>query len=154
MWRGRWSAMVPPLGSLAVVLTGFVWGQYLQNVSGLSLGQLAFLAGGLLGLVGFFRKSAPDGPARGERFAAASLIVYVVIAGVLEPLAFVGDALDVLVSVAWLLPLIVGGVLLPVRGCWLAGLGCWSVLFSGTAALGYNVSHVQSGMGFLIRWLE
>jgi hypothetical protein len=67
---------------------------------------------------------------------------------------FTGDTVSVLFGVAWLLPLVVGGVVLPRRGSWLVGLACWLVLFSGAAALGYNVSHVHSGMGFLGRWLD
>ena len=125
----------------------------MEEATGPSLGQLAFLAGGFLGCAGLFRGSTSGERMRGERFAAGSLIAYVVLAGVVEPLAFVGDAREVLVAVAWLMPLIIGGVLLPNRGCWRTGLGCWSVLFSGTVSLGYNVSHLHSGRGFLIRWL-
>ncbi len=155
MGWGRWSTVVPALGVLAVSLAGCAWGRSVPGVSARFPGPLAFLAGGLLGLAGLFRWLAPHGLARGERLAAAaSLIAYAIIGGAVEPLALVWGERGVLVSVAWLAPLIVGGVLLPSRGCWLAGLGCWLVLFSGTMALGYNVSHVHSGMGFLICWLE
>jgi hypothetical protein len=149
-----WSAVVSTLALPAVVLIGYIAGRYWRGATGLFPGQLAFLAGALLGLACLFQKSAPDGPAWRGRFAAAGLTAYVVIAAIAEPLAFVENAPEVLVSVAWLLPLIIGGVLLPSRGCWRAGLGCWSILFSATMALGYNVSHAHSGMGFLIKWLE
>jgi hypothetical protein len=154
MRRGSWLTIVPTLALPAVILLGFVSGRYSRGITGLFPGQLAFLAGAVLALAGLFQKSAPDGSARGRRFAAAGLIAYVVIVGIVEPFGYVGDASGVLVSVAWLFPLILGGVLLPSRGCWRAGSGCWSILFSGTLALSYNVSHVHSGMGFLIRWLE
>jgi hypothetical protein len=153
MYWGKSLIMVVALGPLGAALAGVVWGRYPEVALGVSPGQLAFLAGGLLGLAGLFRRSAPDGQPWVERLAGACLLAYVVIAGVVEPLAFVGNVSEVFVSVAWLSPLIIGGVLLPSRGYWRAGLGCWSILFSGTAALSYNVSHVDSGWGFLIRWL-
>lgn len=145
--------MVAALGPLGVALAGVVWGRYLEVAISVSPGQLAFLAGGLLGLAGLFQRSAPDGQPWMERLTGACLLVYVVIGGAVEPLAFVGDVAEVLVAVVWLSPLIVGGMLLPIRGCWRVGLGCWSILFSGMAALSSNVSHVDSGRGFLIRWL-
>jgi hypothetical protein len=152
----RRSVPVAMLGPLVVALAGFGWGRYLETWSAIWVTpiRLAFLAGGLLGLVGLVSSSATGGQRRLERLAAASLLAYVVLAGVVEPLAFVGDITGLLFSVALLSPLIVGGVLLPGRGCWWTGLGCWSVLFSGTAALGYNFSHAWSGRGFLIRWVS
>ncbi len=53
---GRWSVVIPIVGTLGVSLTGVAWG-YLEKAPGPSLGQLAFLAGGFLGLAGLFRGS-------------------------------------------------------------------------------------------------
>ncbi len=151
---GRSSVPLAMLGPLLAALAGVGWGNCLELATGVSPIQLAFLVGGLLGLVGLFWGSAANGQPRLERIAAASLLAYVVLAAVVEPLAFIGDTSGLLISVALLSPLIVGGGLLPARGCWWTGVGCWSVLFSGTAALAYNLSHAWSGRGFLIRWFS
>ena len=147
------TAVVAMLGPLVVALAGFAWGRYLESASGISLRQMAFLAGGFLGLAGLLRGSVHGGQVRLERLASAMLLGYVILAAIVEPLAFVSNESEVLVSVAWLSPLIVGAVLLPVWGSWWPGVGCWSVLFSGTAALAYDLSHEGSGVGFCIRWL-
>jgi hypothetical protein len=137
-----------------VAIAGVFWGTSTQTVNSGFLSQLAYLAGGAFGIAGLFGKSVPQGKVHGDRLAAAGLLGYIAIGAVVEPLAFVQDASRLLVALAWLIPVIGGGVVMTVRGSWLTALGCWAVLFSGSAALGYNVSHVDSGMGFLIRWLS
>ena len=93
-------------------------------------------------------------PTPGERIVAVGIVAYLVVAVVSEALLFVQDTRGVLVSIAWLLPLVVGGVILPRRGAWLSAAGCWAILFGGVIALSYNVSHVESGVGFLMRWVS
>lgn len=121
MKQGIWSSSAATLVLPAVALVGFVTGRCWQGTAGIFPGQIAFLAGAILGLAGILLNSSPDGPAWSERFVATCIITYVVIPAVVEPLAFVGDAAGVLVPLAWLLPLILGAVLLPSRGCWRAG---------------------------------
>jgi hypothetical protein len=82
------------------------------------------------------------------------LLAYLVIAVALEPLMVIGDMGELLVGLAWLFPVVVGGVLLPSRGLWLPGLGCWSVLFSVVTALSFNAYNRTAGMAFWWRWLE
>jgi hypothetical protein len=82
------------------------------------------------------------------------LLLYVIVTEIAELLAFGGASWVVPIAVAWLTPLIVGGVALPRRGLWLTAVGYWLVLFSGTAALQYNFSHYTSGfMGFFHGWV-
>jgi hypothetical protein len=45
-------------------------------------------------------------------------------------------------------------VVLPPRGAWFAAAGCWSLLFGGVVAMAYNVSHMESGVGFLMNWVS
>src|SRR5205814_1654527 len=80
--------------------------------------KLAYLAGGLLSLGGFLPSASPRGRRWLGRILAAGLLAYVVLVGVLEPLEFIEDEATVLVAVAWLFPIILGGVLLPRRGFW------------------------------------
>ncbi len=153
MRRVRWSAIVTSLSPLLVMLAGVGWGRYVECFRPLAIGQLAFVAGGVLGIAGLFPGPA-DRQVWVKRLTAASLLAYMVLVGIVEPLMFVFNSSDVVFSVAWLVPIIAGGVMLPGRGYNLTGLGCWSVLFSGTVALGFNVSHSGCGMGFLMRWLS
>ena len=136
-----------------VAVAGYSVGRWSYSFA-FPLGFLAFLGGGLLGLAGLCQKPVLSVDAWRERIAAACLLTYIVILGVEEPLEFVWSARDVFVAVVWLSPLICGGVLLPKRELWLAGLGCWFVLFSGMVALSFNLSHGTGGMGFLSRWME
>jgi hypothetical protein len=82
------------------------------------------------------------------------LLAYVIFASATGQFAWVGGAGDVAVAVAWLSPLVAGGVALPRRGGWLAGLGCWVVLFAATAALTYSATHTGSGVGLMFMWLS
>jgi hypothetical protein len=85
---------------------------------------------------------------------AGCLLLYVIVTECGELLSFGGSVQGLLVGVAWLLPPIVGGVVLPRRGLWLTALGYWLVLFGGAAALAYNFSHWNSGfMGFFHGWV-
>jgi hypothetical protein len=140
------------LGPLVVAPAGVLWGIFLEAATGHFLGQCAFLAGGLFALAGLFLGLARGQQARGGLFPAKCLIFYVVMSAAVEPLLFVSKASTLFVALAWLFPVIVGGVLLPRRGYWLVGLGCWLVLFSGTIALGFNFSQAGWGMGFLMKW--
>jgi hypothetical protein len=154
--RATWPGwlLVAMVCTLAAALAGVVCGRYLTAISGPSLGQLAFLCGPFLGLGYLFQRADSAGQAWGRCIAALSLIGFAFLLAALEPLDRPCCSPDVLLSVTWLSPLVLGGVLLPRRGCWCAACGCWLVLFSGTAALAYNVYHVHSGMGLLWRWID
>ena len=93
-------------------------------------------------------------PRKVDRLAAVGLVLYVVVAVASDALLFAGDTHEVLKSVVWLLPLIVGGAVLPRWGGWLTAVGCWLLLFTGVTALAYDVSHVHSGVGFFGSWLD
>jgi hypothetical protein len=148
------NSIIASLGPLPVVLAGVTCGRFLNCFHPPSIGQLSFLAGGVLGLLGLFWGGTSRGQVWLNRIGGASLLAYIAVVGVIEPLMFIGDSVDVAIAVVWLLPVVFGGVILPVRGCWLTGFGCWAVLFSAAVALGYNVSHWGSGIGCLMRWLE
>jgi hypothetical protein len=107
------------------------------------------LAGSILGITAFFR------PARElERFIGGALVIYVVIATATGQFANVDGKRDgVFIGVAWLVPLMAGGLILPRISCWLTSAGCWALLFSGMAALTYSASHGSSGIGLLYGWL-
>src|SRR5579871_1884192 len=142
------------LATLAAALTGFACGKYgNQSATGLSLGQAAFLYGGLLALAGLCGwPPTPKRQRRDERLVAVWMIAYLAVSAVGAPLDVENTAMF-LITIAWLSPLVVGGVSLPIRQCWWTASACWAVLFSGMTALGYNFSHVYSGTGFLLRWL-
>lgn len=102
-----------------------------------------------LGLVALVRGRSPVG-----RLAGVGLVGYVVAATLTEQFASAWDGRDVLVGVAWLVPPAVGGIVLPRRGEWVVGAGCWLVLFAGTAALTYSAWHTHSGMGLVVVWRD
>jgi hypothetical protein len=142
-------ALVPAV-PLLLVVAGYGVGSILRRGDCSSLVSLACLAGMIVAGTACFRRASTAA----ERLSAAAPIAYVVTSAVFEPLAFVGDWRGVLISVAWLVPLVVGGAVLPGRGAWLAAAACWAVLFGGVAALAYNVSHVHDGVGFFMSWAD
>jgi hypothetical protein len=147
-WGSRQSALVGG-GLLAVVGVAYAAGRAPSGTGCPGAVFLASLAGVTLAVAALFRS-----PPRGERVAGAVLLGWFVLAVVTEQFAWVGDAQGVVAAVAWLVPPAAGGVVLPRRGCWLSGLGCWAALFAGTAALTYTVSHTDSGLGLLLKWLS
>lgn len=142
--------LVKATGLLVVIAAGYGAGSLLDLSGCAGLVQLACLTGAILAVAGWCRRP----PLAEERFAAVGLIAYLIAAVAFEAILFVEDARGVFVSIAWLLPLVVGGVILPRRGAWIAGAGCWAMLFGGVTALAYNVSHIGSGVGFLMRWVS
>jgi hypothetical protein len=87
-----------------------------------------------------------------SRFGATVLLGYILLAVQVEPLASAWTEGHVLFAVAWLVPSILGAVLLPGRALWLVCAAYWLLLFAGVAALTYTVHHIHSGMDFLIMW--
>jgi hypothetical protein len=71
-----------------------------------------------------------------------------------DPLGYPTSEQRVLWSVAYLVPFVIGGVLLPARRLWLPGVACWCLLFSGTLVLAYNMNSIGSGhsRGFFFYW--
>jgi hypothetical protein len=111
------------------------------------------ILGVVLALFALFRLPRLGAGWSAERVAGGGLLIYVVLATASEQFAWVGNANGVVIGVAWLFPLTLGGVMLPCRDCWLAGLACWCVLFGGVAALTYSASHTGSGVGLFFIWL-
>jgi hypothetical protein len=90
-----------------------------------------------------------------NRLSALGLWLYVISTEALQFPAHWVDARALPYAIAWLAPLAVGGVVLPRRGAWLAGVGFWLLLFGGVYALAYNFTHCESGMtGFLGGWVS
>jgi hypothetical protein len=71
-----------------------------------------------------------------------------------DPMGYPPGEQRVLWSVAYLVPFVIGGVLLPARRLWLPGVACWCILFSGTLVLAYNTTNFDSrhGRGFFFHW--
>lgn len=149
MSRMSLKELVPPIALSLLVAVGYGAGSFLRLAECSLLAALACLAGAILAVVAWCRRS----PTVVEKLAAVGLIAYLVAAVAFDALLFTQDEKEVFVSIAWLCPLVVGGALLPQRGAWVAAAGCWAVLFAGVVALAYNVSHVESGVGFLERWV-
>jgi hypothetical protein len=138
---------------VAVVGAGSAAGPWLRAADCCRVTTLACLAAVILGLGGAILKPGPDDGFKVERKAATAVMAYVVVAALTEQFAWVSDDHDVLVAVAWLSPLVVGGVVLPRRGNWLPGRWGWTLLFAGTAALTYSTTHINSGVGLAFAWL-
>jgi hypothetical protein len=84
---------------------------------------------------------------------AVGLILHVVLSESLEIILWAGDGPSMLVAIAWLSPIVVGGVWLPRQGAWLTATGYWLVVFAAAVALGYNTTNWSSGQGYLSRWV-
>jgi hypothetical protein len=136
-----------------VVSGGYVIGSTTWATNCSKIVSLACLVGVILALIALFHPSRAENGFMLERIAACGLVAYVVLATVTEQFAWVWRGRDVLLAVVWLLPLIVGGVGLPRRGCWLVGVGFWAVLFGSVAALTYSATHDASGVGLFGAWL-
>jgi hypothetical protein len=136
---------------LAVVSVGYAVGQLLRDDDCSLVVKLACLVGIVFALVALTRLPLREDWTV-EPIVAAGLLDYLVQASASHQFAWVGGTHGVVVAVAWLSPLVVGGVILPSRGYWFAGLGCWAVLFAGTAALSYSASHFTSGVGLFFAW--
>jgi hypothetical protein len=54
--------------------------------------------------------------------------------------------------IALLVPLVIAGTVFPRWGEWLAAAGVLLFLFESTVALGYNISHGLSGVGYWTGW--
>jgi hypothetical protein len=144
--------MIPSFGQ-AVSLARFDWVSFFQSISNPELGAFAFVIGGFLGFMGVVAGTGHPRSAKAGRLTSAGCLAYILVLAVAEPLLFVGDSTQLPWAVGWLAPMTIGAVLSFVRGYWFAGLACWAVLYSGMAALSYNLSHTGSGIGFLCRWL-
>ncbi len=116
-----------------------------------SLVPLSCVAGMVLAGVGVLLPLSGTGRLTAARVAVGLCLYLFLTDG--TSIICVGDAPSLLVAIAWLSPVAVGGVVLPRRGAWLAGAGCWLVLFAASFALTYNVSHWTSGMSFFWRWV-
>jgi hypothetical protein len=111
----------------------------------------------ILAMSALFRCGASSKGRTSERVTGGALLVYIVIAEGTEQFPFVdGSPPGISVAACWLVPAVLGALLLPCYGCWLTGVGCWSLLFGAIVALGYNTSHPlgHSGVGLFHVWLE
>jgi hypothetical protein len=142
--------LIPAVAQLLVVAAGYGAGSYLRLNECSWFAGLAFLVGMILALAACCRRLATVG----QRLVAVAFIACIVAAIVCEALLFVQDARELFVSIFWLFPLVVGGTVLPQRGAWLVAEGCWAMLFGGVAALAYNVSHMESGVSFFLKWVS
>lgn len=146
-------AALSAIGPLVIVAGAMAVGHSLPSTLCHSVVPLSALTGMVLALIAVFRRSQSGNGLGVERIAGFILILYVVVAGLSEQFAWVGNARQMIIAIGWLTPLIVGSVVLPRLKCWFAGFGYWLVLFSGVAALVYTVSNYNSGMGLFSGWL-
>ncbi len=80
-------------------------------------------------------------------YPGMALVAYVVSTSIGDPFFRAHDPASGVVAFIWLALPVAGGVLLPPRGHWCAGVGCWVILFAGVAATAYNVIHGISQFG-------
>lgn len=99
------------------------------------MGFLFALSAVLLGIIGALVK---DRMFIFEAFWGLGLIAYIRLAIATQQFTWIGTSFDLLHNVVWLIPLILGGLVLPRKDYWLAGIGCWFVLLAGTTALTYS----------------
>jgi hypothetical protein len=109
----------------------------------ISLGSFAAVA---LSLVAIFR------PTSTERIGGAALLSWIVLAAWTEQFAWAASSSGIIYAAVWLLPPIVGGVVLPTSGHWWSGVGCWAATFAGVAATTYSVHSIYSGAGLFFLW--
>jgi hypothetical protein len=150
MSRISLKGLAPTTTLLLVIASGYGAGSFLDQASCWLLVNLACLSAVILSVTAWCRRP----PSARERFIAVGLLAYLVAAVASQALLLVQDASEVFVSVAWLFPLVLGGAVLPRRDARLAAAGCWVILFGGVVALAYNISHADSGVGFLWRWIS
>jgi hypothetical protein len=148
---GRARSLLAGLAMALAVTAGYAAGTLLTS----DLAPLVFLsclAGMALAVGGVFVPQS--GRCRlTAALAALGLCLYLFVSDRVGIIAFAGDAPSVLVPIAWLSPVVLGGAVLPRRGAWLAGAGCWLALFAGSFALAYNVTQLHRGVGFFFRWV-
>lgn len=154
MWlESKWSAMFG-LGLLAVVALGFNVGSSARFRDCDNIVSLSVLCGVGFAIAALCHTLPCAKATKVERFAGGAVIFYVILATGLAPFGWVNNASGLISSIAWLLPLVAGGLILPRSRCWFAGFGCWAVLFGCVAALTYTVTHPHSGVGMFFRWME
>jgi hypothetical protein len=145
----NWRTVALGIALLAAIVAGHVTGRVLPGLDCAVVTLLVTLLGVVLALTGAGLEPQPHPR---ERAAGLGLIGYVVLSSATWPFALAHTAGGVAVGVAWLTPVAVAGMVLPRRGCWLVGVGCWAVLFSGSAALAYTATHPGAGMGLVFAW--
>jgi hypothetical protein len=152
MYWVLWKPLIPAGGILASIGAGFGVGSAFYRLPCLpSGGTVCCLGSGLLGLAAVLSPCPREGLSL-RRIILFGLALYVLVLVGAEPFFNVYNAPTVLWSVALLSPLVAGGVILPSRGRWVDGVGCWVVLFAALEVLGYNVTHIHSGVGFFGSW--
>jgi hypothetical protein len=134
----------------AVAATGYAAGRLLWARDCCRISSLASLAGVVLSLCALFHRASSSG----ERLAALGVLLYLGFAVMADPFAWAGDREDAVPGLVWLVPVVVGSVVLPQRGYHVAGAACWALLLAGTVALTYSATHWGSGVGLFYAWLE
>jgi hypothetical protein len=139
VWRGV--AISALLGGVQLLIGATAFGLTSQRFCAGSdmLIAAASVIGSLLALRALTRPPEA-GKARGnERFIGAGLLLYVVAAVVTEQFMWIGSNPQApMQAIAWLLPLLLGGMVLPRLGYWLTSASCWMILFAGYGAASYS----------------
>ena len=144
MWSRKPSAtLVAGLAELLVVAAGYRAGRMWDDAD--VLVPLSCFVGVTIAVFSLFHTQRPA-TQLGNKLSAVGLCVYVLVSEATEPFAFTSTTPKMLWAIAWLSPVVVGGLVLPRRGSWFAGVGYWLVLFGGVVALAVNVSHWLGGM--------
>ncbi len=134
-----------------VVAVGYVAGANMERADWRSsLVGLASLAGVMVAILScpFTTTTAWD------LLGLGGLMAYIVAAAAVEPFGFLYDSRGVIVSVAWLVPLLIGAIELPRHRAWLISVGYWGLILHVTSALSYNVHHIHTGIGFVGSWAD
>ncbi|QEL16184.1 hypothetical protein [Limnoglobus roseus] len=140
-WSGRRS-LIACTGLALMVSVAYAVGRARAEIF-IGLGSFAAV---VLSVAAAFR------PWPTERVAGTIVLGWVVLATLTEQFAWAAGTHGVLVAGAWLILPVVGGVVLPARGYWWSGLGCWAAAFAGIAATTYSVHSIYSGAGLVFVW--
>jgi hypothetical protein len=140
---------------LAALVAGLLTG--CGSRDGCALAGLA----GLAGVGALLAGSCSGGWDLRRPLARAAIIALAAYAGALlfvEPLVdslmFLSSGWDAARSVAVLVPFLLGGVILADHGWRAAAVGCGLLFYGGVASLTYNVLHADSGVWFLVEWID
>jgi hypothetical protein len=141
-----WTPTMASLTLLVIVAIG-----YCAGLAGSEISGVATLGGAVLALICLFGWAEPKRSKAVERFGAVGLLTYLVLAVACDAILFTRSEIGLLIAVAWLTPLIIGGLVFPRRSLWLLSVAYWLVLLSGVVALAYTLTHPFGGQGFLIK---
>lgn len=154
MSQGNLRLAATGLGLLAWVVLGYAVGRFSSRSGCCGIVAFSWLTGIVLSLAAIFRWPAYYVHSwKTEQFVGLGVLVYFYMTTIVEPFAGVHDTFTLRICLAWLSPLVLGGVVLLRRGDSLAWGACCAMLFASDVALSYTATHGLTGVGFLYSWI-